>query len=47
LAHLAGGSGRSETSPTAILQDTHNLEGKFSEVRLATSASLRALSEKV
>src|SRR5215204_4440172 len=27
LAHLVGGSGRSEASPTAILQGTHNLEG--------------------
>jgi hypothetical protein len=35
LAHLVGGSGRSETSPTAILQGTHSLErqtGKFAEV---------------
>src|SRR4051794_6083897 len=32
LAHLAGGSGRSEASPTAILQDTHSLEGAFCEV---------------
>src|SRR5918995_3496055 len=32
LAHLEGGSGRSEVSPTAILQDTHSLEGVFSEV---------------
>src|SRR5215207_6365375 len=34
LAHLEGGSGRSKTSPTAILQDTHSLEGEFSEVSL-------------
>src|SRR5829696_2422122 len=27
LAHLEGGSGRSKTSPTAILQGTHSLEG--------------------
>ena len=33
LAHLAGGSGRSEVSPTAILQDTHSLEGEFCELR--------------
>jgi hypothetical protein len=26
LAHLEGESGRSEASPTAILQDTHSLE---------------------
>jgi hypothetical protein len=32
LAHLAGGSDRPEASPTAILQDTHSLEGVFSEV---------------
>src|SRR5215207_3661883 len=29
---LVGGSGRSEVSPTAILQDTHSLVGKFPEV---------------
>ncbi len=34
LAHLVGGSGRSKTSPTAILQDTHSLEGEFSKVHL-------------
>jgi hypothetical protein len=33
LAHVAGGSGRSEASPTAILQDTHSVKGAFSEVR--------------
>jgi hypothetical protein len=27
LAHVAGGSGRSEASPTAILKDTHSVEG--------------------
>ena len=27
LAHVEGGSGRSEASPTAILQDTHSVEG--------------------
>jgi hypothetical protein len=32
LAHMEGGSGRSEASPTAILQDTHSVEGEFSEV---------------
>jgi hypothetical protein len=26
-AHVEGGSGRSEASPTAILQDTHSVEG--------------------
>ena len=32
-AHVEGGSGRSaEASPTAILQDTHSVEGVFSEV---------------
>jgi hypothetical protein len=30
LAHMEGGSGHSEASPTAILQDTHSLEGVFS-----------------
>jgi hypothetical protein len=29
LALLAGGSGRPEASPTAILQDTHSLAGTF------------------
>ncbi len=29
LAHVEGGSGRSEVSPTAILQDTHSVEGAF------------------
>ena len=31
---MEGGSGRSEASPTAILKDTHSVEGVFSEVRL-------------
>ena len=30
-AHVEGGSGRSEASPTAILQDTHSVEVEFSE----------------
>src|SRR5215213_7458540 len=34
LAHLVGGSGRPEASPTTILQDTHSLEGKFCDVEL-------------
>jgi hypothetical protein len=38
LAQLEGGSGRSKTSPTAILQGTHSLEGVFSEVRFAPFA---------
>jgi hypothetical protein len=33
LAHVEGGSGRSEASSTAILQDTHSVEGLFCEVR--------------
>ena len=33
LAHVEGGSGRPETSPTAILQDTHSVEGMYYEVR--------------
>jgi hypothetical protein len=33
-AHVEGGSDRSEASPTAILQDTHSVEGLFSEVRM-------------
>jgi hypothetical protein len=33
-AHVERGSGRSETPPTAILQDTHSLEGVFSEVHM-------------
>jgi hypothetical protein len=31
-AHVEGGSGRPEASPAAILQDTHSVEGLFSEV---------------
>jgi hypothetical protein len=34
LAHLEDGSGRPEASPTAILQDTHSLEGEFSEAQI-------------
>src|SRR5215217_9235095 len=34
LAHVEGGSGRPEASPTAILQDTHSVEGKFRELPL-------------
>jgi hypothetical protein len=37
LAHVEGGSGRPEVLPTAILQDTHSVEGEFSEVRVATT----------
>ena len=33
-AHVEGGSDRSEASPTAILQDTHSVEGLFSEVHM-------------
>jgi hypothetical protein len=33
-AHVEGGSGRSEASPTAILQDTHSVEGAFCEVHI-------------
>src|SRR5215216_687516 len=32
LAHVEGGSGRPEALPTAILQDTHGVEGEFLEV---------------
>ncbi len=39
LAHLAGGSGRSEVSPTAIIQGTHSLEIMiFSEVHIQKPA---------
>ena len=31
---MVGGSGRSEASPTAILKDTHSVEGAFLEVRM-------------
>jgi hypothetical protein len=34
LAHVEGGSGRPEALLTAILKDTHSLEGEFSEVLL-------------
>ena len=40
-AHVEGGSDRSEASPTAILQDTHSVEGKFSEVRLEGFSEVR------
>jgi hypothetical protein len=30
---VEGGSGRSEASPTAILQDTHSVEGTFLALR--------------
>jgi hypothetical protein len=33
-AHVEGGSGRPEASPTAILQDTHSVEGVFCEIRV-------------
>ena len=39
-AHVEGGSGRSEASPTAILHDTHSVEGKFSEVDYLTENQL-------
>jgi hypothetical protein len=32
LAHMEGGSGRSDASPTAILKDTHSVEGEFYEL---------------
>jgi hypothetical protein len=32
-AHVERGSGRFETPPTAILQDTHSVEGEVYEVR--------------
>ena len=35
---MEGGSGHSEASPTAILQDTHSVEGEFSEVCLQDRA---------
>jgi hypothetical protein len=40
-AHVVGGSGRSEASPTATLQDTHSVEGAFSEVELPLYGVLR------
>jgi hypothetical protein len=33
-AHVERGSGRSETPPTAILQDTHSVEGEYYEVHI-------------
>jgi hypothetical protein len=33
-AHVERGSGQSEAPPTAILQDTHSVEGSFSEIRM-------------
>jgi hypothetical protein len=44
VAHVEGGSGRSEASPTAILQDTHSVEGVFSEV-VGTYTHQRILRE--
>jgi hypothetical protein len=38
LAHVEGGSGRPEVLPTAILQDTHSVEGLFSEVHIEIPA---------
>jgi hypothetical protein len=40
-AHVEGGSGRSEASPTAILQDTHSVEVEFSEVAFSLQLSLQ------
>jgi hypothetical protein len=37
-AHVEGGSGHSEASPTAILQDTHSVEGEFCEVCIREAA---------
>jgi hypothetical protein len=38
-AHVEGGSGRSaEASPTANLQDTHSVEGLFSQLQMQHSA---------
>jgi hypothetical protein len=33
-AHVVGGPGRSEASPTVTLQDTHSVAGLFCELRL-------------
>jgi hypothetical protein len=41
-AHVEGGSGRSEASPTAVLQDTHSVEGEFCEVELPLNGVLRS-----
>ena len=46
LAHLVGGSGQAEASPTAILQDTHSLEGVFSELRIAPGAHVTPKSHQ-
>jgi hypothetical protein len=47
LAHLVGGSGRPEASPTTILQDTHSLEGMFSAVGVGhTRGGSYPLSDK-
>ena len=45
---MEGGSGRSEASPTAILQDTHSVEGEFCELPLygVLRSSLIALRQK-
>jgi hypothetical protein len=46
-AHVEGGSGRSaEASPTAILKDTHSVEGVFSGVGLPLYGILGNSPEK-
>jgi hypothetical protein len=44
-AHVVGGSGRSEASPTVTLQDTHSVEGLFCELRV--DGFLRGSAEEV
>jgi hypothetical protein len=46
-AHVEGGSGRSEASPTAILQDTHSVEESFSEVRIRYPAYRRSYGARI
>jgi hypothetical protein len=41
LAHVEGGSGHSEASPTAILQDTHSVEGESANFALTAFSEVR------
>jgi hypothetical protein len=48
VAHVEGGSGRPEASPTAILQDTHSVEGyspKFAGTEFSELSRVEGLKE--
>jgi hypothetical protein len=46
-AHVERGSGRFETPPTAILQDTHSVEEVFSEVHIQDPAYPRSYGARI